>query len=83
MAGQASYAALLLGLGIQELSISSYNLPEIRYVLRRLNTKDMTDLATAALASWETSQIDKLLEEFQEEKIKPVLETAISGIVVK
>jgi phosphotransferase system enzyme I (PtsI) len=80
MAGVAAYAALLLGLGIKELSISSYNLPEIRYVLRRLNSKYMEDLAKAALASWETSQIDSLLEAFKEDMIKPVLETAIRGI---
>ena len=80
MAGVSSYAALLLGLGIKELSISSYNLPEIRYVLRRINMKEMVALANDCLAAWETSQIDSLLLKFKEEVIKPVLETAINGI---
>ena len=82
MAGESSYAALLLGLGIKELSISSYNLPEIRYILRRIKKKDMVELANACLAAWETSQIDKILMDFKEEVIKPVLETAITGIGV-
>lgn len=80
MAGVPAYAALLLGLGLRELSISSYNLPEIRYILRRLKMEDMEHLAKAALRSWETSQIDALLEDFKKEKINPVLNTAVNGI---
>jgi len=80
MAGVPAYAALLLGLGLRELSISSYNLPEIRFILRRLKMEDMEQLAKAALGSWETSQIDALLEDFKKEKISPVLNTAINGI---
>ena len=80
MAGDPSYAALLLGLGLRELSISSFNLPEIRYILRRLEMAHMEALAKAALACPETSQVDQLLKDFKRDSIDPILDVAINGI---
>ena len=80
MAGSPTYAALLLGMGLRELSISSFNLPEIRYILRRLETSEMETLANAALECPETVEVDSLLDTFKRDAIDPILDVAINGI---
>ncbi|MBT5380104.1 MAG: phosphoenolpyruvate--protein phosphotransferase, partial [Opitutae bacterium] len=64
IAGETPYAALLLGLGLRELSITPPNLPEVRYILRRLALKDMEDLASNALQCGDPQEVQQLLDIF-------------------
>jgi phosphotransferase system enzyme I (PtsI) len=80
IAGESAYAALLLGLGMRELSITPPNLPEVRYILRRLDLQDMEDLATKALECWNPADVQQLLDTFTRERIKPLVQDAINNL---
>jgi len=80
IAGESAYAALLLGLGMRELSITPPNLPEVRYNLRRLELQDMEDLATKALECWDPADVQQLLDTFTKERIKPLVQDAINTL---
>ncbi len=49
MAGDPLYVPLLLGMGVDELSVGAANLPRIKEVIRRLTYKEAQDLAAASL----------------------------------
>jgi phosphotransferase system enzyme I (PtsI) len=49
MAGEPLYAPLLLGMGVDELSIGASSLPRVKEVIRRLTLRDAQELAAAAL----------------------------------
>jgi phosphotransferase system enzyme I (PtsI) len=80
IAGESAYAALLLGLGMRELSITPPNLPEVRYNLRRLELADMEDLATKALECWDPAGVQQLLDTFTKEKLEPLVQDAINNL---
>ncbi len=80
IAGESAYAALLLGLGMRELSITPPNLPEVRYILRRLELQDMEDLATKALECWDPAGVQQLLDTFTKEKLEPLVQGAINNL---
>ena len=80
IAGESAYAALLLGLGMRELSITPPNLPEVRYILRRLELQDMEDLATKALECWDPAGVQQLLDAFTKEKLEPLVQGAINNL---
>jgi phosphotransferase system enzyme I (PtsI) len=80
IAGESAYAALLMGLGMRELSITPPNLPEVRYILRRLYLQDMEDLATKALECWNPADVQQLLDTFTKERIKPLVQDAINTL---
>jgi len=83
IAGESAYAALLLGLGIRELSITPPNLPEVRYILRRLELPVMEDLATKALECWDPAGVQQLLDTFTKEKLEPLVQAAINNLKVE
>ena len=80
IAGEYHYAALLLGLGLRELSITHPNLPEVRYILRRLALKDMEDLASNALQCGDPQEVQQLLDIFTRDKLDPLLKEAIGNL---
>ncbi|MBT5689799.1 MAG: phosphoenolpyruvate--protein phosphotransferase [Opitutae bacterium] len=80
IAGETPYAALLLGLGLRELSITPPNLPEVRYILRRLALKDMEDLASNALQCGDPQEVQQLLDIFTRDKLDPLLKEAIGNL---
>jgi phosphotransferase system enzyme I (PtsI) len=49
IAGDPLYAPLLIGMGVDELSVDSSSLPRVKEVIRRLTLKETQDLAAAAL----------------------------------
>src|SRR5206468_3773266 len=49
MAGEPLYVPLLVGMGIDELSISAASLPSVKEVVRRLSLKEAQELAAASL----------------------------------
>lgn len=83
IAGESAYAALLLGLGMRELSITPPNLPEVRYILRRLELPVMEGLATKALECWDPAGVQKLLDTFTKEKLEPLVQDAINNLKVE
>ncbi len=51
MAGDPLTIPLLLGLGVDELSVAPQAVPQIKYLIRRLKMSEAKDLAAAALTS--------------------------------
>ncbi len=51
MAGDPVLTPLLLGLGVDELSVAPPNLPQIKFLIRRLKLSEARELAEAALES--------------------------------
>ena len=49
MAGDPLYVPLLLGMGVDELSVGAASLPRVKEVTRRLTYKEAQDLAAASL----------------------------------
>jgi phosphotransferase system enzyme I (PtsI) len=51
MAGDPAAAALLLGLGLDEFSMTAVSIPQIRHIIRGINFKSCKTLAESALAA--------------------------------
>lgn len=63
MAGSSLYSALLIGLGIDELSMSTTSLPNVRKVIEQLFWKDAQDLARDALQQSQSQDIEQLIRQ--------------------
>ncbi len=70
MAGDAVYAPLLLGLGIDELSMSPPLIPAVKYLIRSMNLSDAQKLAAEALKMTTAKEILTLCEEFSRIRVK-------------
>ena len=70
MAGDAVYAPLLLGLGIDELSMSPPLIPAVKYLIRSMNLSDAQTLAAEALKMTTAKEILTLCEEFSRMRVK-------------
>jgi phosphotransferase system enzyme I (PtsI) len=64
MAGDPRYTALLLGLGIRDLSMSASNIPMVKQRIRELNMMEATHRAQVIMDQFEASKIGQLLDEF-------------------
>lgn len=64
IAGDPVYAPLLIGLGVQELSMSAASLGMIRRVIRRMKLHEAEELAQQALHSRTASETQALATEF-------------------
>lgn len=62
IAGDPRYTALLLGLGVRELSMSPPNLPLVKERVRILRLDKATAAAEQALSEWERPRVAELLE---------------------
>ena len=51
MAGDPLIAPLLLGLGVEELSVAPLNVPKIKFLIRRMKMNEARELADCALHS--------------------------------
>jgi phosphoenolpyruvate-protein kinase (PTS system EI component) len=49
MAGDPMMTPLLLGLGVDELSVAPANVPQIKFLIRRLKSNETRELAEFAL----------------------------------
>jgi len=63
MAGDPRYTALLLGLGIRDLSMSALNLPMVKQRVRGLDLADAEALATKVMAQSDSARIAALVDE--------------------
>lgn len=64
MAGDPRYTALLLGLGIRELSMPAGALPRIKQRIRNLDLREATRRAELIMNQWDTGRIATLLDDF-------------------
>jgi phosphotransferase system enzyme I (PtsI) len=70
MAGDAIYAPLLLGLGVDELSMTPTLVPSVRYLVRAMKMSDAKKLAEEALKQSDAKKTYALVEAFYNERMK-------------
>jgi phosphotransferase system enzyme I (PtsI) len=63
MAGDPRTAILLVGLGVDELSVSCYDLPRVKAALRSVRDEDARDLASRALELSSAGAVKELLRQ--------------------
>lgn len=61
MAGEPGFALLLLGLGLDEFSMSPVVIPELKYVIRNVKFKDAKELAEKALTLTTVEEVEKFI----------------------
>jgi phosphotransferase system enzyme I (PtsI) len=64
MAGEPLYAVLLLGLGVADLSVSPYLLPEIKTILRASSYEEAVGLAQRCLSLSTPSEVRTIVTDF-------------------
>ncbi len=64
LAGDDRYTALLLGLGIRELSMAPSNLPKVKQRIRALNLAEATRRAFTIMEQTDSAMIAVLLDDF-------------------
>jgi phosphoenolpyruvate-protein phosphotransferase (PTS system enzyme I) len=70
MAGDAIYAPLLLGLGVDELSMTPPLIPAVKYLVRSMKLSDAKKLADDALQLSTAKEILALCDEFSRMRVK-------------
>ena len=70
MAGDPVFAPLLLGLGIDELSMAPPSLPAVKFLVRSMKMGDAKKLAVDALAMSDPKEIFAMAEAFYAERVK-------------
>lgn len=73
MAGDPIYASLLIGMGVNSLSVTASMLPETKYLIRAMKLKEAKVLAQEVLGEGEPYRILKLLREFYIKQMADVL----------
>jgi len=63
MAGDPLHTALLLGLGLRELSVAPGQMLEVKEAIRRTRLDDARRLASAALELGSASEVEALLKD--------------------
>jgi len=66
IAGDPRYTALLIGLGIRELSMTPSNIPRVKQRLRALDVKAATQRARQIMEQSDGGRIAALLDDFNE-----------------
>lgn len=64
IAGDPRYVPLLLGLGIQDLSMAPVNLPRVKQRIRHIDYLAATRCARLIMDQWDTGRIAMLLDDF-------------------
>lgn len=74
LGGEHRYLPLLLGLGLDELSMSGPRIPAIKSALRKLNSADCRKLASQACECRSSEDIEVLLDTFSPpDEVRPLL----------
>ncbi|MCH2155546.1 MAG: phosphoenolpyruvate--protein phosphotransferase [Opitutales bacterium] len=74
MAGDPLYTGLLMGLGIDELSITPALLPEVKYLVRTIHFDDTLALAKKAMDMDTAAEIRTELNNFRKERLKDLMD---------
>ena len=61
MAGDPLYAPLLVGMGLDELSVGASSLPRVKEVIRRLKLTEAQELAAATLPAVRSQDVMAML----------------------
>jgi len=61
MAGEPGFTLLLLGLGLDEFSMSPVVIPELKYIIRNVKFKDAKELAEKALTMTTVEEVEKFI----------------------
>ncbi|MCM8770871.1 MAG: phosphoenolpyruvate--protein phosphotransferase [Candidatus Omnitrophica bacterium] len=69
MASEPAFALLLLGFDLDELSMPSFNIPEVKQVIRSVTSKQAHQIAQEAL----TLTTGKEVEQFSQKKLREIL----------
>jgi phosphotransferase system enzyme I (PtsI) len=69
MAGELKFVPLLLGLGLDEFSVPAVMIPQIKYIIRTLNKKEMELFAKQALSLATAKEVEQLCDE----KLKEIM----------
>lgn len=64
IAGDPRFTALLLGLGVRELSMSAHSLPRVKQRIRNLNLLEASRRARTIMDQWDGAKIAALLDDF-------------------
>lgn len=64
IAGDPKYVPLLLGLGIQDLSMAPVNLPRVKQRIRNIDYLAATRCARLIMDQWDTGRIAMMLDDF-------------------
>ncbi len=81
LGGESRYLPLLLGLGLDELSMSSPRIPAVKSQIRQLDSQACRELALQACECRSAEEIETLLNQFAPEKdVRPLL--ALENIFV-
>lgn len=70
LAGDSLWAPLLIGMGVNELSMTPSAIPDVRFILRHSSQAELKSLAESVLKMTETAQIKNLMNEFTQTKLK-------------
>jgi phosphotransferase system enzyme I (PtsI) len=70
MAGDPLFAPLLLGLGVDELSMTPAVMPAVKFLIRAMKMSDARKLAADALAQTDPKKTYALIEAFYNERMK-------------
>jgi phosphotransferase system enzyme I (PtsI) len=71
MAGDPVYVPLLLGLGVDELSMTPPLVPAVKYLVRAMKMSEAKQLAKAALELTSPKEIYALVDAFCRERVRP------------
>lgn len=69
MAGHPKQALLLIGLGVDELSMNAMQIPEIKYLISKTNTKDLEKLARKAVKLDTNKEVLELIDKYIEKLV--------------
>jgi phosphotransferase system enzyme I (PtsI) len=69
MAGESSLALILLGLGLDEFSIPPQHIPELKYIIRSVNLKQVRDIAIKSLGLSTGTEV----EEFSQVQLREIM----------
>lgn len=75
LAGDSRLTPVFVGLGFDELSMSSGFIPEVKAVLNRLRVEECQELMAKALESSTSEENEKLLEDYYQRQFSPELIT--------
>jgi phosphotransferase system enzyme I (PtsI) len=70
MAGDPVYAALLLGLGVDSLSMSPALIPAVKFLVRAMKMSDARELAREALGMASAKEIYAMCNQFQRSRVQ-------------
>jgi phosphotransferase system enzyme I (PtsI) len=68
MAGDPAYTAVLLGMGLDEFSMTASSIPQVKKIIRELRMEDCRALAEEILQGYSSAKNTKLLKTWMESK---------------